>query len=145
MRVALVCGLAALAASAVLLADRLEDTFYVPLDDPAIQYAGPSTDPIARLEKQLESGQAKLDYAPNGWGYLPAILKKLDINIDSQVLVFSRTSIQTSASLPARRARFISTTMWRSGLCRTARCWSCRGSIQGKASIFYSLDTAKSR
>ena len=86
--------------SVVLLADRLEDTFYIPLDDPAIQYAGPVSDPIAQLEKQLESGKAKLDYAPNGWGYLPAVLKQLDINIDSQVLVFSRTSIQTSHISP---------------------------------------------
>src|SRR5580698_5739655 len=101
MRVArVVCGLAALAVSAVLLAERLEDTFYVPLDDPAIQYAGPVSDRVEQLETQIESGQAKLDYAPNGWGYLPAILKRLGINIDSQVLVFSRTSIQTSHISP---------------------------------------------
>ena len=105
MRVAVVCALSMLAASAVifagkLLADRLEDTFYVPLDDPAIQYAGPVSDPIAHLEKQVESGKVKLDYAPNGWGYLPAVLKELGINIDSQVLVFSRTSIQTSHISP---------------------------------------------
>ena len=89
-----------LAVSAVIFADRLEDTFYVPLDDPAIQYAGPVSDPIAHLEKQLESQKTKLDYAPNGWGYLPAVLKQLNINIDSQILVFSRTSIQTSHISP---------------------------------------------
>ena len=100
MRVALCFSLAALAAGVVALADRLEDTFYVPLDDPAIQYAAPASDTIARLEKQLESGKAKLDYAPNGWGYLPARAEGLDINIDSQVLVFSRTSIQTSHISP---------------------------------------------
>jgi hypothetical protein len=100
MRVALVCALSTLAVSAVVFADRLEDTFYVPLDDPAIQYAGPVSDPIAHLEKGLESQKTKLDYAPNGWGYLPAVLKQLNINIDSQVLVFSRTSIQTSHISP---------------------------------------------
>src|SRR5580658_4953927 len=100
MRVALVGGLAVLAISVVVWADRLEDTFYVPLDDPAIQYAGSVSDPVAQLEKQLESQKLKLDYAPNGWGYLPAVLKQLNINIDSQVLVFSRTSIQTSRISP---------------------------------------------
>jgi len=100
MRVPLVCALATLAVSAVVFADRLEDTFYVPLDDPAIQYAGPVSDPIAHLEKGLESQKIKLDYAPNGWGYLPAVLKQLNINIDSQILVFSRTSIQTSHISP---------------------------------------------
>jgi hypothetical protein len=100
MRVVLVSAWAALAVGALLLAERLEDTFYLPLDDPAIQYAGPVSDRVEHLEAQLESGQAKLDYAPNGWGYLPAILKQLDINIDSQVLVFSRTSIQNERISP---------------------------------------------
>src|SRR5271163_2004330 len=100
MRVALVSCLVGMAIGVVVWADRLEDTFYVPLDDPAIQYAGPVSDPIAQLEKRIESGKAKLDYAPNGWGYLPAVLKQLNINIDSQALVFSRTSIQTSHISP---------------------------------------------
>src|SRR5271163_52186 len=99
MRLALI-GVAVLVLGALALAERLEDTFYVPLDDPAIQYAGPVSDPIAQFEKQLESQKIKLDYAPNGWGYLPAVLKRLNINIDSQVLVFSRTSIQTSHISP---------------------------------------------
>jgi len=89
-----------LAAAIWLCAERLEDTFYVPLDDPAIQYAGPVDDAVARLEQRLESGQAKLDFAPNGWGYLPAVLKQLGVPIDSQVLVFSRTSTQNARISP---------------------------------------------
>ena len=101
MRAAWFCGCVALAAGVIAFADRLEDTFYIPLDDPAIQYGtSPTADPVAHLEKQLESGKVKLDYAPNGWGYLPAILKQLGINTDSQILVFSRTSIQTSHISP---------------------------------------------
>ena len=94
------CVVVALATATWVLADRLEDTIYVPLDHPAIQYAQAPDDPIAHLEKRLESGQAKLDYAPNGWGYLPSVLKQLDVNTDSQVLVFSKTSIQTSHISP---------------------------------------------
>jgi hypothetical protein len=90
----LACGAAA-ALAGWALADRLEDTLYIPLDHPAIQYYQQPHDPITHLEKRIESGQVKLDYAPNGWGYLPALLRELDINIDSQVLVFSKTSIQT--------------------------------------------------
>jgi hypothetical protein len=97
-------GLVALSAAMALgsawaLADRLEDTFYVPLDHPAIRYYQEPADPVARLQKRLESGQTKLDFSPNR-GYLPALLKELDINIDSQVLVFSKTSIQTSHISP---------------------------------------------
>ena len=77
------------------LAQQLEDTFYIPLDDPAIQYGErPANDPVARLEQRLESGQAKLEVASNGWGYLPSVLKQLGINPDSQALVFSKTSTQ---------------------------------------------------
>lgn len=77
-------------------ADRLEDTLYIPLDNPAIRYTQAPDDRVARLERRLESGQAKLDYAGNGWGYLPSILRLLGINTDSQALVFSKTSIQQS-------------------------------------------------
>jgi len=82
------------------LCQRLEDTFYVPLDDPAIRYHQAPDDPVARLEKRVEAGQIKLDYAPNGWGYLPSVLKELGIHTDSQVLVFSRTSIQLQRITP---------------------------------------------
>jgi len=85
--------------SAWALADRLEDTFYVPLDHPAIRYYQEPADPVARLQKRLESGRTKLDFAPT-WGYLPALLKELDINIDSQALVFSKSSIQVSHISP---------------------------------------------
>ncbi|HLI82854.1 MAG TPA: hypothetical protein VKV17_03000 [Bryobacteraceae bacterium] len=96
---ALACGAAA-ALGGWALADRLEDTLYIPLDHPAIQYYQQPHDAVARLEKRLESGQVKLDYAPHGWGYLPALLRELDIHIDSQVLVFSKTSIQTQHISP---------------------------------------------
>ncbi len=83
-----------------LLADRLEDTLYIPLDHPAIRYYQQPSDPVAVLGKQLESGAVKLDFAPNGWGYLPSLLEKLGINKDSQVLVFSKTSTQTAHISP---------------------------------------------
>ena len=92
-------GAALLAGATWLLADRLEDTIFLPRDHPAIQYAGETTDPVGRLAKRLASGQVKLDYAP-GAGYLPALLKELGINADSQVLVFSRTSIQADRISP---------------------------------------------
>jgi len=144
MRAALVCGLAALAAGAVIFADRLEDTFYVPLDDPAIQYAGPVSDPIAQLEKQLESGKAKLDYGPNNWGYLPSILKKLDINIDSQVLVFSRTSIQNQRISPRTPRAIYFNDDVAVGFVQDGEVLELSGIDPKQGAIFYSLDTEKS-
>ena len=90
-------GIAILAAavSAWAFVDRLEDALYIEPDGPAIEYdQTPPNDPVGKLERKLESGQVKLDYAANGWGYLPALLKALNVPVDSQVLVFSKGSIQ---------------------------------------------------
>jgi hypothetical protein len=144
MRVALVCGWAALVLSAVLLAERLEDTFYVPLDDPAIQYVGPVSDSIARVEKQLESGKAKLDFAPNGWGYLPAVLKQLDINIDSQVLVFSRTSIQNERISPRTPRAIYFNDDTAVGFVQNGDVLELSSIDPKQGAVFYSLDTEKS-
>ena len=83
------------------VADRLEETLYVPLDHPAIRYdQDPADDPVARLDKRLRAGQSKLAYADGGGGYLPALLKELSIPVESQVLVFSKTSIQAEHISP---------------------------------------------
>lgn len=144
MRVALFCGLAVLAVSAVVLADRLEDTFYVPLDDTAIQYAGPVSDPVAKLEKQLESQKIKLDYAPNGWGYLPAVLKQLGITIDSQILVFSRTSIQTSHISPRTPRAIYFNDNTAVGFVQNGEVLELSAIDPKQGAVFYSLDTEKS-
>jgi hypothetical protein len=82
------------------VAAHIEDITYLPNDHPAIQYAQkPPDDPVARLAKRVEKGEVKLDYEP-GWGYLPGLLKQLGLNIDSQVLVFSKTSFQATKISP---------------------------------------------
>ncbi len=81
--------------TALSVAAGIEETTYVPYDHPAIQYVEkPPNDAIARLQRQIDSGSVKLEYTP-GFGYLPSLLKNLGINIDSQMLVFSKTSFQS--------------------------------------------------
>jgi hypothetical protein len=73
---------------------------YIPFDHPALAYAEPTgNDPVARLEKRLQTGQAKLEYDAK-WGYLPSVLKNLAVNVDSQMLVFSKTSFQSPRIAP---------------------------------------------
>ena len=55
---------------------------------------GELKDPVTLLAKQIERGDVRLEFASDGWGYLSDLLKRLDIKIDSQVLVFSKTSFQ---------------------------------------------------
>ena len=61
--------------------------------------SGATDDAIARLGKKLDAGAVTLEYREPA-GYLPDLLRKLGINIDSQVLVFSKTSFQQSLINP---------------------------------------------
>jgi hypothetical protein len=72
-------------------------------DYPTIDYSAPATDnPIARLQKRLERGEVRLE--SNGpRGYLDSLLVLLEIDPSSQVLVYSKTSLQVdhiSAATP---------------------------------------------
>lgn len=80
-------------ASAVALMMAAESSI-IPSDDPAIDYPNaPTSDPGELLNRKLATGEVTLKY-DDKWGYLPAMLKALDVNSDSQVLVFSKTSFQ---------------------------------------------------
>jgi hypothetical protein len=57
-------------------------------------------DPVTEFVRRVENHEAKLEYSQNGWGYLPSLLKQLDLNIDSQILVFSKTSFQLTKISP---------------------------------------------
>ncbi|BDC52927.1 hypothetical protein F183_A52420 [Bryobacterales bacterium F-183] len=71
-----------------------------PLDGPGVRYTGvPATDPVAKLQRELESGTRKLTPDPKT-GYLKPILEALRIPIDSQTLVFSKTSFQMNRIHP---------------------------------------------
>jgi hypothetical protein len=50
-------------------------------------------DPVARLARRIERGETSLEFRPDS-GYLRSLLDRLDIHVDSQLLVFSKTSFQ---------------------------------------------------
>lgn len=81
-------------------AAEIDETVILPNTHPAIQYQEPPDDPVARLAQKVESGEVKLDYAADGWGYLRSLLKQFGLSIDSQVLVFSKTSFQSPKISP---------------------------------------------
>jgi hypothetical protein len=96
----LAAGLAILARGSGTPAAHIEDITNLPNDHPSIWYSQkPQDDPIARLQKRLDSGEMKLDYSDR-WSWYPALLKYFGINTDSQVMVFSKTSFQSSKISP---------------------------------------------
>src|SRR5205823_6668352 len=81
-----VCGLAATQATAQI---AVRNQGYIPFSDPPINYRSDDLhDPVAKLEQKVEKGEAKLDYSPER-GYLPSVLKLLQVPVNSQTLVFS--------------------------------------------------------
>ena len=63
-------------------------------DDPAINYsAGPLDNPVESLNQQLQQGSVHLAFEGRS-GYLRSALAALKISVDSQMLVFSPTSLQ---------------------------------------------------
>ncbi len=67
---------------------------YIPFSDAPIHYrSNDLSDPVAKLQRRLGEGKASLAYDPR-FGYLPSLLKLLSVPVDSQTLVFSKTSFQ---------------------------------------------------
>jgi hypothetical protein len=67
---------------------------YVPYSDAPIFYRTRELhDPVAELERKLENGQARLVYDKDH-GYLKSVLSLLKVPVNSQTLVFSKTSFQ---------------------------------------------------
>ncbi len=60
-----------------------------------------AADPISRIQQAINTGKLKLGYDQQ-WGYLPAMLKALEVPRSSQLLVFSRTSFQIRKISPSR-------------------------------------------
>src|SRR5262245_45663870 len=70
----------------------LESTFFDGASHPAIGYGvRPADDPVAKLEGALERGEARLEFDSSS-GYLRSLLQALDVNVDTQLAVFSKTS-----------------------------------------------------
>ncbi|MGZ3280027.1 MAG: hypothetical protein ACXWKN_04700 [Phenylobacterium sp.] len=65
---------------------------YVPYSDAPIFYRTRELhDPVAELERKLQNGQARLVYDKDH-GYLKSVLNLLQVPVNSQTLVFSKTS-----------------------------------------------------
>jgi len=85
---------------AVVGSAQLGDSSFDQIDHPAIQYmTRPSHDPIVALSRRIDNGERLLSFEA-GRGYLPSLLKALDIPIESQVAVFSKTSTQMNLISP---------------------------------------------
>lgn len=117
-----------------------EDIVLRPNEEKIIHYLDPKddADPIALLQAKIAKGQTKLDYDPK-FGYLPSILRVLNIPVSSQCLVFSKTSAQVSLISPKTpRALYFGDDAY-VGYVQGAKHLELSGVDPKKGAIFYSL------
>ena len=94
-----VFGMFTLARAAVAISDIDRRSVPEP-DDPAIAYATqPTTDPVAVLLREIEAGEVRLQF-DGEQGYLRSALDALHVPIESQMVVFSKTSVQAQRINP---------------------------------------------
>jgi hypothetical protein len=111
---------------------------------PAIAYAtAPVSDPIARLNDRLQRGEIALEKSGPS-GYLSSVLSALEVPIDSQVLVFSKTSFQAPRINPTNpRAIFFNDTV-AVGWVRGGPVLEFVAHDPKQGAIFYTLEQAAS-
>ena len=92
---------------AVVSAGQLaERRFAGSIEHPAIEYATrPATDDVTRVDRLLQSGELQLVAAPDA-RYLRAVLGALDVPIESQILVFKKTGVQSHFTSPTNPRAF---------------------------------------
>ncbi|HYM23790.1 MAG TPA: hypothetical protein VEU08_11285 [Vicinamibacterales bacterium] len=87
-------ALALAAAASAAFAQLTERPLVRALTDPAIEYASrPTTDAVADLARRVEAGSVQLPFE-DGTGYLRPVLDALNIPVESQMLVMSKTGVQ---------------------------------------------------
>src|SRR5262245_52169987 len=97
---------------------------------------------IARLGSRLANGTATLRWT-EGRGYLPSLLELLDINVDSQVLVFSKTSFQHALINPRQpRAVYFNDNV-SIGMVQGGTVYEMLALEPDRGLAFYTLDTAR--
>lgn len=107
---------------------------------PPINYMSAEVnDPVARLARQVEEGKAELAYDSKR-GYLPAVLKALDVPVSSQTLVFSKTSLQRSRISPRRpRAIYFNDDVY-VGYCQNGDVLELAATDAKQGASFYTLE-----
>jgi hypothetical protein len=99
-RFILAASVSGLCLAAAATSGQLAQSFTPARQHPAIGYAKPTADDAAAvLNAKLKSGEVKLEFEPVT-GYLRSLLQAFDIDLESQLLVFSKTSFQSSIITP---------------------------------------------
>jgi hypothetical protein len=112
--------------------------------DPINYSAATPRNAVSRLQERLSAGEAALDFDP-ALGYLRSLLRALDVPESSQVLVFSKTSLQRERISPKtpRAVYFNDDVMV--GFCLRGRVVEISAADESLGTVFYTLDQKPER
>lgn len=107
---------------------------------PPIEYS--TSEPhnrVSELQARIERGETKLEYK-EGNGYLEDLLRELQVPADSQMLVFSKTSLQRERISPrAPRAVYFNDDVY-IGYCQGGKVIEVSVADPALGAVFYSVD-----
>jgi hypothetical protein len=107
--------------------------------DPINYNTAPADNPVSRLQQRLDAGQLKLTFEP-GFGYLRSLLRELRVPTSSQMLVFSKTSLQRQRIAPQKpRALYFNDEIY-VGFCQRGTLLEVSAADPQLGTVFYSLD-----
>jgi hypothetical protein len=115
---------------------RADDDF----ERPPINYSkAKPNNPIERLQAEIDAGQRNLTFHAER-GYLSAVLNALQVPVSSQVLVFSKTSLQRERISPwSPRALYFNDELY-IGFCRAGQVLEISAVDPQLGAVFYTLD-----
>ena len=115
------------------------------LDAPPIRYAiTKENNSVSRLQESLQSGKNKFAFEKE-WGYLPAVLKALEVPVSSQMLVFSKTSLQRNKISPYKpRALYFNDDVY-IGFCQSGEVVEVSVADPQLGTAYYTLEQIKQK
>jgi hypothetical protein len=128
-------------ASVIATGLRASDEF----ERPPIEYSKATpNNAISRLQGQLDKGEKSLERDPR-LGYLPALLQALNINPDSQMLVYSKTSLQVRRITPRTPRAIYFNDDLAVGYCQSGDVLEVSATDNNLGTVFYTVDQKSAR
>ena len=133
------CAVAVIFGCSLLAVAQRRDAYVESRDHPAISYSTAATsDAVSALNARLAAGSATLKYDESS-GYLRSVLDALSVPVESQMMVFSQTSLQASQiRMHNPRAVFFNDTV-AVGYIRGAKVIEVASQDPAQGVIFYDL------
>jgi hypothetical protein len=119
-----------------------ERAFFSTRRDPAVGYDRDSTDVVGDLSRKVADGTVKLRFEKTS-GYLRSVLEALEIPIESQTVLFSKTSLQSHYISPSNPRALFYTDEVSVGFIRNAPLLEIAAFDPRQGVIFYAMEQSE--